>query len=445
MIEMKNSGVEWIDKIPSGWSIVPLKTMVSFGKGLPITKENLIEKGVAVVSYGQIHSKMNVGSHLNEELVRYVSDEYLQSNRNCLAKKGDILIADTSEDYEGIGNSVLNDWDENLFAGYHTVIIRPSDRTYSKYLAYLFMTDAWRSQLRSRASGIKVFSVTQGLLKKTAIIIPRENSVQKITDYLDAKCSKIDEIIEKQQAIIEKLKEYKLSIITEVVTKGLDYEVDYKESGTEWLGKIPSHWQYLSFKNVLKERNEKNFPVKTAERLSLSIDKGVTLYSEKTTNLDRFKDDVSQYKLAHEGDFVLNSMNMIVGAVGISHYFGCVSPAYYTYYDNEEDHITAKYCDYLFHSKTVKKVLHSLGKGIMSIDRGDDRINTCRLKVSRTDLRALKIPVPPICEQREIVKYLQSKENLIDKTIADRIKAINKLQEYKKSLIYEVVTGKKEV
>lgn len=445
MREMKDSGVEWIDKIPSSWSIVPLKTMVSFGKGLPITKENLIEKGVAVVSYGQIHSKINVGSHLNKELVRYVSDEYLQSNRNCLAKKGDILIADTSENYEGIGNSVLNDWDENLFAGYHTVIIRPSDRTYSKYLAYLFMTDSWRSQLRSRASGIKVFSVTQGLLKKTAIIIPRENSVQKITDYLDAKCSKIDEIIEKQQAIIEKLKEYKISIITEVVTKGLDYEVDYKESGTEWLGKIPSHWQYLLFKNVLKERNEKNFPVKTAERLSLSIDKGVTLYSEKTTNLDRFKDDVSQYKLAHEGDFVLNSMNMIVGAVGISHYFGCVSPAYYTYYDNEEDHITAKYCDYLFHSKTVKKVLHSLGKGIMSIDRGDDRINTCRLKVSRTDLRALKIPVPPICEQREIVEYLQSKENLIDKTIADRNKAIDKLQEYKKSLIYEVVTGKKEV
>lgn len=81
----------------------------------------------------------------------------------------------------------------------------------------------------------------------------------------------------------------------------------------------------------------------------------------------------------------------------------------------------------------------------MSIDRGDDRINTCRLKVSRTDLRALKIPVPPICEQREIVKYLQSKENLIDKTIADRNKAIDKFQEYKKSLIYEVVTGKKEV
>lgn len=102
MRKMKDSGVEWIDVIPEDWSIVPLKTAVSFGKGLPITKENLIEKGVAVVSYGQIHSKSNIGSHLKEELVRYVSEDYLISNPNCLAKKGDIFVADTSEDYEGI-------------------------------------------------------------------------------------------------------------------------------------------------------------------------------------------------------------------------------------------------------------------------------------------------------------------------------------------------------
>lgn len=445
MREMKDSGVEWLDVLPKDWNIVPLKTVVSFGKGLPITKENLVEKGVAVVSYGQIHSKSNVGSSLRQELVRYVSEDYLESNPACLAQKGDIFVADTSEDYEGIGNSVLIDWDQDVFAGYHTVIVRPNDRDYSKYLSYLFMTDAWRSQLRSRASGIKVFSVTQGLLKKSSIIIPDKNKIQDLTEYLDSKCSKIDEIIEKQQQIIEKLKEYKLSVITEAVTKGLNPDVEMKDSGVEWLGLYPAHWNYLAFKNVLSERTEKNIPVQTEERLSLSIDKGVTLYAEKTTNLDRFKDDVSQYKLAHEGDLVMNSMNMIVGAIGVSDYFGCVSPAYYTYYDNESDHITAKYCDFLMRCKTMRKVLYSMGKGIMSIDRGDDRINTCRLKISRTDLRSLKIPVPPLEEQRKIVSYLVNKGIQIDKTILDREIAIQKLQEYKKSLIYEVVTGKKEV
>lgn len=445
MREMKDSGVDWIDTIPEDWSVVPLKTEVSFGKGLPITKENLIEKGVAVVSYGQIHSKMNTGSHLKEELVRYVSEDYLQTNPECLAQKGDIFVADTSEDYDGIGNAVLIDWDGDVFAGYHTVIIRPQNKQYSKYLSYLFMTDAWRSQLRSRASGIKVYSVTQGLLKKTEIIIPNSVYVQRLTGYLDRKCSTIDNIISKQEQIIEKLKEYKLSLITEAVTKGLDPNVEMIDSGTEWLGKYPKHWQYLSFKNVLVERVEKNDPVLTEERLSLSIDKGVTLYADKTTNLDRFKDDVSLYKLAHKGDLVLNSMNMIVGAIGISEWFGCVSPAYYTYYDTKEDHSTAKYCDYLLRCKTMRKVLLSLGKGIMAIDRGDDRINTCRLKVSRNDLRALKIPVPPDEEQRKIIDYLNKKEIVINKTIADRERAIERLQEYKKSLIYEVVTGKKEV
>ena len=171
--------------------------------------------------------------------------------------------------------------------------------------------------------------------------------------------------------------------------------------------------------------------IKTNERLSLSIDKGVTLYSEKTTNLDRFKEDITKYKIAHEGDLVLNSMNMIVGAVGISDYFELVSPVYYTYYDNETDNITAKYSDYLFRSKTIKKVLFSMGKGIMSIDRGDDKINTCRLKISRDDLRTFKIPVPPVEEQFRIVNLLNDKCRSIDNTIKKIKIQIEKLKEAK--------------
>ena len=160
MREMKDSGIEWIDEIPLDWTAKPLKWMVKFGKGLPITKDNLIEQGVPVVSYGQIHSKINNGTHLKDDLIRFVSERYLESNPLSLGKKGDIFFADTSEDYAGIGNAVLVDIDTPVFAGYHTVIVRPDDQSYSRYLAYLFLTDAWRSQLCSRASGIKVFSIT---------------------------------------------------------------------------------------------------------------------------------------------------------------------------------------------------------------------------------------------------------------------------------------------
>lgn len=435
MREMKDSGVEWIGEIPVDWKLSKIKHHFSISSGTtPKSDEPEYWDGdivwITPADFKTDDVFVSKG-HRNLSLEGYMVSS-LQ-----LVPAGNIIFSKRAP----IGQVVINAIDLCTNQGCLTVVL--NDDSDVRFYRYIMSIATEEFELAGSGTTFKEISATS--FGNILLPLTSKQEQTKCADYLDIKCSKIDEIIEKQQAIIEKLKEYKISIITEVVTKGLDYEVDYKESGTEWLGKIPSHWQYLSFKNVLKERNEKNFPVKTAERLSLSIDKGVTLYSEKTTNLDRFKDDVSQYKLAHEGDFVLNSMNMIVGAVGISHYFGCVSPAYYTYYDNEEDHITAKYCDYLFHSKTVKKVLHSLGKGIMSIDRGDDRINTCRLKVSRTDLRALKIPVPPICEQREIVKYLQSKENLIDKTIADRNKAIDKLQEYKKSLIYEVVTGKKEV
>lgn len=438
MREMKDSGVEWIGEIPQDWNVCKIKRIAEgLTDGTHGTYERTSEGCLLLSAKNVFEDGLHIGE--NESLIS--EEDYKSIISNGFPRENDVLLCCVGT----IGRCTVYKEKEPIAFQRSVIFIRCNNRMLPSFLNYNLQSPSTLIQEKLSVNKSAQEGIYQGAVKELQIVLPEIKQQKRIIDYLDAKCSKIDEIIEKQLSIIEKLKEYKISIITEVVTKGLDYEVDYKESGTEWLGKIPSHWQYLSFKNVLKERNEKNFPVKTAERLSLSIDKGVTLYSEKTTNLDRFKDDVSQYKLAHEGDFVLNSMNMIVGAVGISHYFGCVSPAYYTYYDNEEDHITAKYCDYLFHSKTVKKVLHSLGKGIMSIDRGDDRINTCRLKVSRTDLRALKIPVPPICEQREIVKYLQSKENLIDKTIADRNKAIDKLQEYKKSLIYEVVTGKKEV
>lgn len=218
-----------------------------------------------------------------------------------------------------------------------------------------------------------------------------------------------------------------------------------KDSGVEWIGEIPEHWVLKRFRNVLSERNEKNNPIKSKERLSLSIDKGVTLYAEKTTNLDRFKDDFTQYKLAHKGDLVLNSMNMIVGAVGVSDYFGCVSPVYYTYYDFTEDNICTNYCDYLFKTKTIKKFLRSMGNGIMSIDRGGDRINTCRLKISRDDLRNMFIPYPPLDEQEAIIKYLDKECEKISEITNVVNNHLILLEEYKESLIYHVVTGKVDV
>lgn len=445
MRAMKDSGIPWIEEIPENWNVFNIRHLFSFGKGLPITKENLKEKGVSVISYGQIHSKLNKGTSIIPELIRYVDDSYLTSNPESLTKKGDFIFADTSEDVLGCGNCVYIDKEITLFAGYHTIILRNKAKECSKYLAYLFSTDAWRKQIRERVTGVKLFSVSQKILRETSIILPPFVEQERIADYLDAECARIDAVMEQTRASIEEYKKLKQSVITQAVTKGIRPNRPMKDSGIDWIGQIPEEWEIVPFRHVLQERNEKNNPVKTKERLSLSIDLGVTLYAEKTTNLDRFKEDFEQYKIAHVGDLVMNSMNMIVGATGVSSYHGCVSPAYYTFYDTLDDHVTAKYCEYIFRSKTMLRVLYSLGKGIYAIVRGDDRVNTCRLKVSREDLRNIALPMPSVCEQREIVRFLQDKLSEIDMVIAKKEQFLSEMESYKKSLIFEYVTGKKEV
>lgn len=216
--EMKDSGVEWIGKMPKEWGIARLKTLFSFSKGLSITKADLVECGIPVISYGQIHAKTNTGTHLSDDLLRYVPDKYIESSPDCLIKQGDIILADTSEDLTGLGNAVLMDRQEQVFAGYHTIIMHPDTPHNSKYLSYLIKTDCWRSQLRSNASGIKVFSVTQKMLKTCTVILPTPEDQETIVQYLDNKCSIIDAIISEKTSIITNLESYKRSLIFEAVT-----------------------------------------------------------------------------------------------------------------------------------------------------------------------------------------------------------------------------------
>lgn len=216
-VEMKDSGIEWIGDIPKRWQVKRLKYVFDFCKGLSITKENLKESGIPVISYGQIHSKDNKIAHINKNLIRYIDEKYLECE-DCLVNKNNFIFADTSEDIDGCGNNVYVDKDIKLFAGYHTIILKNKDMEDTKYIAYLFYTDCWRSQIRKRVSGIKVFSITRKILKEVTIILPSIQEQKEIVDFLDKKCSKIDEIIEGKQKQVAKIEEYKKSLIYEYVT-----------------------------------------------------------------------------------------------------------------------------------------------------------------------------------------------------------------------------------
>lgn len=219
--EMKDSGVEWIGEIPRGWAVERLKAMFSFGKGLPITKEDLVEQGIPVISYGQIHAKFNTGVEVLPQLLRYVDAKWLVSNANSLVSEGDFIFADTSEDMEGCGNCVYVDTlneGAQLFAGYHTIIFKPKRSKHNKFLAYLFKSDAWRTQLRSRVGGVKLFSISRRMLNLATVILPPQNEQTAIAAYLDSKCAAIDGIILEKEDLISDLETYKRSLIFEIVT-----------------------------------------------------------------------------------------------------------------------------------------------------------------------------------------------------------------------------------
>ena len=217
-VPMKDSGIEWIGKIPEDWKVKPLKYLFTFYKGLPITKADLVEQGVKVINYGQIHAKYNKYVIIDNKMYRYVTAAFLESNSDSLVENGDFIFADTSEDIAGSGDFIYIDRSEIIFAGYHCVILKKINNLDNKYLAYLFMSNNWKQQLQSRVCGIKVFSISRTILSKTTVILPPFSIQQQIAAYLDKKCAEIDALIAIKQQKIDKLQEYKKSLIYEYVT-----------------------------------------------------------------------------------------------------------------------------------------------------------------------------------------------------------------------------------
>ena len=215
---MKDSGISRVGDIPQNWKIKRLKYLFKFCKGLPITKDNLIDPGLPVISYGQIHAKTNNGVDVRPHLLRFVDFSYQTFYPLSQVMRGDFVFADTSEDYEGCGNCVYKRNDSLLFAGYHTIIAHSIVESDNRFFAYLFQTDIWRKQIREKVSGVKVFSITQKTLSNTYLILPPLDEQQEIADYLDNKCAEIEQIIADKKLQIETLDGYKKSLIYEYVT-----------------------------------------------------------------------------------------------------------------------------------------------------------------------------------------------------------------------------------
>ena len=301
----------------------------------------------------------------------------------------------------------------------------------SKYLYHALRSKDFTDQFYLNMTGL-IGGVSTNALKNISISLPDGEEQQSIiTHYLDQKCEQVDTLIANVQAQIEKLKAYKQSLITEVVLNGLDPNVPMKESGVEWIGKIPSAWSTIRVKQLLCERKERSFD---GSEVPLSMSQKFGLVP--TIMLDSIPNVASSFvgaKLAYINDLVFNKLKAHLGVFSVSKYDGLVSPDYAVYYSTGVADL--KYLEYLFKTPQCISEFRKKSTGIAA---GLTRLYT-------DGLFSIECPFPAKDEQAQIVEYLNGKCEQIDRLITIKQAKIDKLSEYKKSLIYEYVTGKKEV
>ena len=301
-----------------------------------------------------------------------------------------------------------------------------------KFLYHALRSKDFTEQFFLNITGL-IGGVTVSVLKNLFVTLP--NSIeeqQTIAAYLDRKCTQIDTLIANQQQQIEKLKAYKQSVITETVTKGLDPDVPMKDSGVEWIDCIPETWKMVRGKGVFNETDSRSADGKE-ELLTVSQYTGITPRSEKNVSMFEAK-TLEGYKICETGDIAANTMWMWAGAIGVSNYSGVVSPSYNVYrqiYDTYD----ASYLDYLLRIAPLVQCYESMSTGIRA----------SRLRLYPHQFLSISFPAPPMEEQKQIVSYLKEKCDRVEKLIRIKQQKIEKLQQYKKSLIYEYVTGKREV
>ena len=429
----------WVGSRDCDWSF--LSHEVTYFKGLGITKEDLVDDGVPVISYGQIHAKNNDGVHLRRDMLRYIPRELTEGNETCRLRRGDIVFADTSEDVEGVGNCILVDTDDEVYAGYHTLVARPKKQNSGAYLARLFQSVAWRSQIQSRICGIKVFSITRKILKGVSILTPSEEIQNKIVAYLDEKTAAIDAhvaVLEKKLAAYTRLK---TSVINRAVTRGLNLKAKLKDSGVDWIGKVPAEWEVTHLKRLTKKIGSGKTPSGGAEIYSAE---GVMfLRSQNVYDEGLLLDDVAF--ISHDIDSEMASTRVFYGDVLLNITGGSIGRCcVYTRHEhaNVNQHVCIIRADANHvHNTYIKYFWNTLGQVYLRLSQ----LGGNRESLNFEQIGNAPFPCPRLAEQIAIADYLDAECAKIDKMAELVTREIELYKKLKRSLVNEVMTGKRPV
>ena len=419
MREMKDSGIEWIGAIPAAWGVHRIASHF----------QEIKEKNTANAYSNALQFKMG---KIIAKPQKWDEDETNETySAYTVVHPNTIMINGLNLEFDFVTQRVARVECNGIITSAY-IALSPRNDINAEYICYLLKSyDACRA-FHSMGRGLrKILSYSE--LKNKPIVVPPLAKQEHIAAFLDAECAEIDAVLEKTRASIEEYKKLKQAVITQAVTKGIRGDRPMKDSGSVWFEEIPCNWVMKRIKYLFHIK--KDIAGKEGYTV-LSITQRGIQPKDLSKNEGQIAANYSQYQLLAPGDFAMNHMDLLTGWVDISKYSGVTSPDYRVFVLDDAEKNDSSYYLYLMQMCYFNRIFYGLGQGVSGMGRW-------RLQADK--FLNFPVVVPPVDEQKEIASYLNEKCSCIEVMIAKKQQYLTEIENYKKSLIYEYVTGKKEV
>lgn len=419
MREMKDSGIAWIGAMPRAWKMIPLKYLVSYND--EVLSENTDDE--FEFDYIEIGSVQYGRGIICTEHIKFKN---APSRARRIVRKDDIIVSTVRTYLKAV--ATIPACNNALIASTGFIVIRPH-KILPRFMNYALLSESFISLVESHSTGISYPAINSIDVVKFKIPVPCRSEQERIAAFLDAECAEIDTVLEKTRASIEEYKKLKQAVITQAVTKGIRGDRPMKDSGIEWIGDIPAEWGVVPHKRIMHKVKEICEQYNGEDIISLTVNgvvkRDLTAGGKMPTSFDGY-----QYVEPNDLLLCLFDIDVTPRCVGVVRDYGVTSPAYsrFVMYDGYYN----AYYDYLLRMIDDNKVFVHLSKNLRS-------------SLTESDFGAIKTCAPPLAEQKCIAAFLDVRCDEIDALIAKKQQYLIEIENYKKSLIYEYVTGKKEV
>lgn len=409
--------IPYIESLPSDWNVIPNRYLFYYD-GKKVGDEHAQYQLLSLTTAGV--KKRDINATGGKVPTSY--DNYQT------VKKGQMVFCLFDLDCSAVFSGI-SEYDGMITSAYD--VFSTSDKMDTRYADYWFKYVFSNRYYKMYSKNIR-YTITGDMFRALKTPVPPLEVQKQISSLLHNQEQKIDNLIANVQAQIEKLKAYKQSLITEVVTKGLDPNAPMKDSGVEWMGKINAEYDVRTIRSLFTIR--KDIIGHEPDRVLSITQKGLRV-KNIAENEGQMADSYAKYQIVRVGDFAMNHMDLLTGGIGIADVEGVTSPDYRVFAKKDPTYCS-RYFLYVFESYYRNKIFYAFGQGAA---------NMGRWRLPAQNFNKMLIPVPKVDDQYVLASHLDAKCAQIEQLISLKESKIEKLQQYKRSLIYEYVTGKKEV